>query len=82
MTVTMTIEEFDELREAKRTLDEVEKYLYKNVHYSEEADLCWPRKVSKFAKALPAFKVEMLIDLLNVPLNSDNIDQPEEETKQ
>lgn len=79
MTVTMTIEEFDELREAKRTLDEVKNYLRRNVYYTKEADSCSCADAWQYAKALPHGDVAILVDLVGVWPKADNIDQPEEE---
>ena len=77
MTVTMTIEEFDELREAKRTLDEVRKYLHRNVYYTKRADTCYCSDAWQYAKALPLHDVAMLVKLVGICPNYDNVDQSE-----
>lgn len=78
MTVTMTIEEFDELREAKRTLDKVRSYLYRNVAYTEKADACSLSDAWQYAKELLRHDVAMLVKCAGVYPNYKNVDQPEE----
>ena len=79
MTVTMTIEEFDELREANRTLDEVKNYLCRNVYYTKEADSCSCADAWQYAKELPRQDVAMLVKFVGVWPNYKNVDQPEED---
>ena len=79
MTVTMTIEEFDELREAKRTLDLVKKRLHENVCYTVEADSCSCRDAWQYAKSLPRQDVAMLVELVGIWPDYKNVDQSEEE---
>ena len=79
MTVTMTIEEFDELREAKQKLDEVKMYLNRNVAYTKEADSCSLFDAWQYAKGLPHQDVAMLVELVGIFPNYNNVDQPEEE---
>ena len=78
MTVTMTIEEFDELREAKQKLDEVKMYLKRNVAYTKEAAFCSCLDAWQYAKGLPHQDVAMLVKLVGVFPNYNNVDQPEE----
>lgn len=78
MTVTMTIEEFDELREAKRTLEKVMVYLSRNVTYTKEADFCSCFEGWQYAKALPCEDVAMLVKLVGICPKYENIDRPEE----
>lgn len=79
MTVTMTIEEFDELRKAKQTIGNVRSYLYQNVAYTEEADTCSIVDSWKYAKELLRPHVAMLVKYAGVYPKSENVDQPEEE---
>lgn len=78
MTVTMTIEEFDELREAKQKLEEVKDLLSLNVYYTAEARDYSSSKAWMFAKSLPWKDVALLLTLLGVYPNPENIDEPEE----
>lgn len=78
MTVTMTIEEFDELREAKQKLAAVYEYLYQKVRYAVEADSVWGDKAFRFAKEMPCQDVAGLVHLVGVWPKYENIDQFEE----
>lgn len=79
MTVTMTIEEFDELREAKRTLDLVKKCLYENVCYTVEADSCPCSQAWFYVKALDPDVVQRLLHIVGVCPNYENVDRLEED---
>lgn len=79
MTVTMTIEEFDELREAKRKLDNVKTCLHRKVAYTKEAASCSCLDAWRYAKSLPHQDVASLVLLVGIWPDYKNVDQSEEE---
>ena len=80
MTVTMTIEEFDEFRSEQQTLIEVRKFLRKRVHYQPgalEASHSLADGFVEYAKDLPAEDVSLLLAIVGVRFNRSNVDSEE-----
>ena len=83
MTVTMTIEEFDELREAQRELQEIENFLYRTVHfYAEAYDAMADNIVQNAIEYVKPLDQKSLIELLKITglrIRFKNIDFTEAE---
>ena len=77
MTVTMTIEEFDKLREEGLRLREIRKYLREQVRYTSEAWQCIPEYAWQYTKALDAETVSGLVKLVGVFPLDENITIPD-----
>ena len=77
MTVTMTIEEFDELREAKQEVEEIENLLSRSVRYSSEAydimedDIVW--NAIEFVKPLDVESLKELLKITGIRVRFKNI---------
>ena len=77
MTVTMTIEEFDELREAKQEVEEIENLSIRSVRYSSEAydimedAIVW--NAIEFVKPLDVESLKELLEITGVRVRFKNI---------
>ena len=82
MTVTMTIEEFDELREAHRTLTLVKNLLRENVTYYpevyDEGNDALVQDYALYARVLDSCTVAQLVKATGLYFNYGNIVRDEE----
>lgn len=60
MTVTMTIEEYDELRESKNKLDDICDFIYRNLYYEDGAENCEASESWKYVKGFDKYVVQNL----------------------
>ena len=83
MTVTMTIEEFDELREAQRKLQEIKNFLHRTIRFYSEAydeendDIV--RNAIEYVKPLDRKNLIELLEITDLRICFKNIDFTEEE---